>query len=304
MHLTIFYNRNYIPFDLYIQSLNYIFSKNNYDFSIINNIDTLDYKTKFLILFVNDLEIIYYSKKIIENNIKVILIVADYLINCSLEFQHLFINYAKFLNSNNIFIWEYNKLNIDYFTTIDLKLNSHFIPLLYNEYLEEIYKKNMPEKINFEDKPIDVLFMGGIGGRRDILLNKISKKFKLHIMMYVNDISEYIKTIEKSKLVIHIYAKENNKSFDYYRSALLYCNKILFLNETIRDYDFDIEPNLIELSNNIIMCQYENIIENIDEILNKKTEHNNNVVNNIYLEYKKYNMETSIINFFTNFEKS
>jgi hypothetical protein len=75
MKLQIYYNKNYIPFDLYINSIYNIFTthdyfvSNNYEVSIINNISNYSKDADYLILFLN------YVKDIFDldtNNTKII----------------------------------------------------------------------------------------------------------------------------------------------------------------------------------------------------------------------------------------
>ena len=82
--INIYYNRNYIPFNLYINSLTSIFSNNHIDYKVITNIkESTDFD--YLILFVNDAKDVMHIK-----DKKVIFIVADYFINHSKEFQEKF----------------------------------------------------------------------------------------------------------------------------------------------------------------------------------------------------------------------
>jgi hypothetical protein len=300
MKITIYYNRKYIPFDLYIQSIIYILtvsseSVKKHNVEHITDIHKLSDDTDYLILFLNDLNNIYH----ISYDKKIILIHADYILNHSVEFQTQFLHYVKHIHPSPIYIWEYNTLNLEYYKTQNLtNIHCSYIPLLYNPYLEHIYNKHITHRLDYKNKPIEVLFMGGISDRRKPLLEEVSKKFKIYYMECVNDFATYVDIINKSKIVVHIYAKDCNKSFDYYRSALLYSNKILYLNEESENERINPPVDLSELNNVIYKCDYNSIINRLSEILNKSEEELNIVIEQSYNEFKKLNMETLVLDFF------
>ena len=293
MKINIYYNRNYIPFNLYISSLCDILTLNNFKISIIKDIQFVENDSDFVILFKNDLRDVFPI-----TNKKIIFINADCILNYSKETLDNFDYYVKFVNPNNIYIWEYNKLNIDYYINNNLQnIKWYFIPLLYNKTLETIYN-NSVIKIKYEDKPIDVLFIGNISSRREILLSEVKTKFKTVILSGSDNLSEFVNAIENSKIVINIYSKEFNKPFDYYRLALLYSNKILVITEEYENYDLNIEKNLIELEKIVIKCKYDNIIEKISEYLNKNVSEIEDITEKTYTLFKNSNMSSYILDFF------
>jgi hypothetical protein len=191
--IIIYYNRNYIAFNLYINSLTSILSNNHIEYKVITNIkEAADFD--YLILFVNDAKDVMHIK-----DKKVIFIVADYFILHSKDFQE---NFTEYVNINpTIYLWEYNILNIEYYKQHFPNIKTRFIPLMYNKYLEDVY--NVP-RIEYKDKPIDVLFMGCANNRRIELLKKIQGKYKFYFMTNENDMNKYMNIIEHSKIVIHI----------------------------------------------------------------------------------------------------
>ena len=76
-NIKIFYNRDYIPFNLYINSIYDILSKNKFRVSIIHHLGELTPDTEILILFLNDVNEIHNVET---GNIKVIFVHADYII--------------------------------------------------------------------------------------------------------------------------------------------------------------------------------------------------------------------------------
>ena len=107
MKIQIYYNKTYIPFDLYIHSIYNIFTthpyfvSNNYEVSIINDIKKYSKDIDYLILYLN------YVKDIFEletNNTKIIFIHADYIINHSTQDQMLMYNYLNKKNKDNSYI--------------------------------------------------------------------------------------------------------------------------------------------------------------------------------------------------------
>jgi len=304
MKIQIYHNKNYIPFNLYINSIYNIFKNNDFfitnkfEVSIINNTSQYSNESDFLILYLNYIADIY---NIDTKKTKVILIHADYIINHSENDQYLMCNYINNKNLHNSYLWEYNYLNIEYYNKHFINKKWTFIPLQYNNYLENIYNKyklNIP----YDKKPIDILFMGAVdnGSRRGMILEKISKKHKLFIMNHVNDIGKYINIIENSKIVLHIYAKDNNFSFDYYRLSLLYSNNIFVISEKHKEINPENENKLEELSDLTIEKDYDDIINTIEAYLSKSNSEIEIITQKIYETFKKNNLDNCIINFFSN----
>jgi hypothetical protein len=300
MKIQILYNRQYIAFDLYINSIYNIFTSNpfftskNYNISIIKNIESIATDTDFLILFLNDIRIIFNATT---NNTKVIFIHADYIINHSSTDFELMNQYINFKNPLNTFIWEYSQLNIDFYKTHFLNKKIHFIPLLYNNFLETLYE---PRKLRipFHERKIDVLFLGNLSPRRQSLLQNINNKYKLCVMENNNNITEYIHMIENSKIILNIYSKEINKPFDYYRFALLYANKILVMNETMTHVNAEIEQNLINYKDVMINVDYDNIVDAIQLYLNKSNDEIETITQTTYDLFKKHDMNNYVVDFF------
>ena len=294
MNITILNTSNYLPFNLYFNSIyNILHLKHNILF--INNISLLPENTDFLILFIN-----YYELLLNTNiyNSKIIFIVADYLLNVTHK-QELLFNFLE-INSKNIYIWEYNQLNIKIYNKSLYKISWTFIPLSYNNYLEDLYKQHA-NRIPYNNKQTDILFLGSLNPRRTNLLNKINNKYKLVIMENNYNINQYINLIENSKIILNIYSNEINKPFDYYRFALLYTNKNLVMTETLDHIDTTIEQNLLSYKEWMIMFDYndDNILDQIETYLNKSNDEIDQITQLAYDNFNKFNMETHINNFFT-----
>ena len=303
MQIQILYNRQYIPFDLYINSIykiftcNEFFISNNYEVELINDTCNLKKDIDFLILFLNDIGLIY--DLVLNNSTKVIFINPDYILNYSQTDFNMVNNYVNTLNIKNTFIWDYSILNIDYYDKFFINKKYYFISLLYNNYLEYIYNEN---KINIshDKKLIDVLFFGAVdpGSRRKLLLDQLSTVCKVHIMCGVNNIAEYINTIENSKIVLNIYSKETNMPFDYYRFALLYSNKVFAISEKKRDVNLEIQNDLLELNDVLIESNYDDILNTVECYL-KKTEYEiESIKQKTYEIFKKNDMDKCVVNFF------
>ena len=304
MKIQIYYNKNYIPFNLYINSIynifknNEFFIKNKFDVSIISNTSQYSNESDFLILYLNCIADVY---NIDTKNTKVILIHADYIINHSENDQYLMRNYINNKNLKNSYLWEYNYLNIEYYNKNFTNKKWTFIPLQYNKYLEFIYNK-YTHNIPYDKKPIDILFMGPAdkGSRRGILLEEMSKKYTVFIMNNVNEIKEYINIIDKSKIILQIYSNENNMPFDYYRLALLYSNKVFVIVENFEGFDYKNENKLSELSEVIIKTDYNNILNIVDKYIIKPDVEIESITEATYEVFKKNDMDSCIINFFKN----
>jgi len=225
MKIQIYYNKNYLPFNLYINSLynilknNEFFITNKYDVSIINNTSQYSNDADFLILFLNYIEDIY---NINTKNTKVIFIHADYIINYSKNNLYLIGNYINNKNFHNSYLWEYNYLNIDYYNKNFINKKCSFIPLQYNIYLEKIYN-NHKLNIPYSKKPIDILFMGSVDprSRRDLLLEQLRKKYEVFIMNNVNDIEKFI-GISKEYNIFELQNAISNKNLSVAMQILNY----------------------------------------------------------------------------------
>jgi hypothetical protein len=304
MQVQIYYNKNYIPFNLYINSIynifktNRYFTQNNYEVSIINHISKYDKTSKFLILFLNYIKDIY---DINTQNTKVILIHADFIINHSKEDQNLMHAYVNYKNINNSYLWEYNYLNIEYYNKHYINKKIYFIPLKYNTYLESVYN-NCKMNIPFSKKSIDVLFMGSLDerSRRKKILDEIAKTHNVFIMNNVNNIDKYINIVENSKIILQIYSNENNMPFDYYRLALLYANKVFVISEKHKDNNLDHFSDIKQLSNVIIETDYDNIVNEVNNYLKKSDNEIETITNNTYEIFKNNDMDNCLINYFSN----
>lgn len=273
----------YLPFYLYFQSIYTILIK-THEVTIINNLLLLDNDTDYLITFLNFIDILENIK------IKMILINPDYIINHE--------NYQKYINfiiDYNVIVWEYSILNLELYKNYP-SIKYNFVPLCYSKYLEDIYK---PFKLNiqYNERKYDVLFLGNYTEpRRHPLLSKINEKYKLLILNGNDNINEYINAVENSKIVVHIFSKEINMAFDYYRFSLLYSNKIMIVGETPKHVDYSIETHLEELMQYMIHTDYDNIINTIDIYLKKTNEEINKITEDIYNIYKKFDMEYCVNN--------
>jgi hypothetical protein len=269
--------------------------KTNNNVTIIRNISEITPTTNYLIVFINYIDLIYNSQ--LPKTTNVIFIVADYLLNCSEKEQYLLKKYIN-ENSERTYIWEYGPLNINYYKKNEIYCKLKFIPLIYNIFLEEIYKQ-YTEVIPYHKKTIDVLFIiNGMQDRRKNIINKLKQKCNLVVLSGNNNIDEYCSIVENSKIIINIYSKEINKQFDYYRLALLYSNKALVINETMTHHDFSLEPNLIELNDVMINVEYDNMIDTVVEYLKKSDEEISEITEKIYQTFKKHDMKNYIMDFF------
>jgi len=194
-------------------------------------------------------------------------------------------------------------LNIELYDRTFSNKKYTFIPLLYNKFLEDVYK---PFKLNipFHQRPFDILFIGNYGSdRRTHLLKKLNDKYNVKIMSGVNSLDKYINLVEQSKLVLNIYAKESNRIFDYYRFAMLYSNKVLLVNESMKHVDVEIEPNLKELKDVMINIDYDKIYDEIGNYLNKSEKEIEKITSDTYDIFKKNDMNDYLVDFFTPLHK-
>jgi len=307
MKIQIFYNSHYLPFNLYINSIFHIFKHNKYFFdnncnvSIINDLDLYTKQTDYLILFINDIRYLYFIETF---NTKIICICADPTWNFTKKEYKTIFDYYNIINPQNTYIWDFTIINMDHFKKNNFINNKiYHIPIIYNDYLEQIYlphKKNIP----FSERQIDVLFLGTVNtldpnDNRFKLLKKVHSKYKTVICNGIQDIQQYINYIENSKIILHIVGHKDNIGFDYYRLALLHSNKVFCIQEKHKLQDSIIKY----LDNDMIMTDYDNLLNTIDIHINKSDLEINYIVDKIYNRFKSKKMDDLMIEFFKNVNK-
>lgn len=302
--IKIFYDRigdkRFLAFDLFIYPIGNILKNVYQNVKFISDFNHLQSNENILlIMYLNDLG--KYVKKYgfnISSNIRIIFIHADFLYNHSRFDQSEIINFVNKINYNKCFVWEYSSQNIFYYNKLYPNIKYHFLPMLYDKYIEDLYTSKLDRgKIPWEEKDIDVVFMGDYSDRRKPYYEEIKKRYKTSIITGNNNYSEMFNLIERSKIFVNLFSKESNKAFDYFRLALLYSNKVFVITETPA-VDFRIEKNLSELKDVIITCETNNYLEKIETYLNLPSEEINNITSNVYEKFKKYTLEQSILNFF------
>lgn len=298
--IQIFYDRKYLAFDLFIYPLKNILKTIFDNVNIIDNIVHLEKNTNvLLIMFLNDLgKYVKQNGFNITANCRIIFIHADFIYNHSKNDQNEIINFVNKINYNKCFIWEYSSQNIFYYNKYYQNIKYNFLPLLYDKYIEEIYTSKLNKgKIPWDEKDIDVVFMGDYSDRRKPYYEIIKQKYNTCIITGNNNYDEIFNLIERSKIFINLFSKESNKAFDYFRLSLLYANKVFVITETPK-VNFKIETNLLELKDIIITCELENYLAKIETYINLSGEEIDIITTNIYEKFKKYTFERFILNFF------
>ena len=293
--------KNYLPFNLYINSL-YSILKINFEFNIIiidkieEIINTNSNTILFLFLYSFNDDIFNYINR---NLITTILINTENYKNFNVTEK------IEIMLSNNLnfYIFDYNPINIKYYKNTYPNIKIYYIPLLYNIFLENYYNSNILKKINYNEKDIDIIFFGTINERRNNILQPLKEKYNILIIsdIFLLSHSELFNYIERSKIILNIYYYYDNFVFDYYRNSLLLSNKIFLISEYPHNIDLNIETNLEYIENNLILSNYENIINTVDNYLNNyNLDQINNILDNQYNWFKKFDMKDYILNFFYN----
>lgn len=298
MNIQILFHRfDYLAFFSSIYSIVNIISDNiTKNIIIVNNYNELLFdNNSIIIMFLNDLnmDIVRINKN------KTILLNTEHCTNFSLD------NIKMLENMNfqsNYFIWEYSAPNMNFLTKKYPNINTYYLPLLYNSYLELYYNQTVTKKIDYKNKEIDVLFIGTINERRKHLLDELKKMYKVKIISIEDKLSnkELFDYIENSKLVINIFYYEVFV-FDYYRNSLLLANNILMVSEYPYNIDTEIEKNLIDFENKMIFSKYEDIINTVKTTLDQSSEEIEIIVKNTYEWFKEHDMKDYIIKFFETF---
>ena len=204
------------------------------------------------------------------------------------------------INQDKIKIWDYCSKNIKYYRENFPNLRYHYIPLLYHPYLEEIYKNSVQRQIPYDEKDIDIVFLGCMTTRRRNIFYELHRKYpqyKFFSIEGTNSLPHMLNIIERSKIVINPYSGETVTTFDYYRLALLYPNKTFVINEEFKTIDYEIESNLRELRQLIEEVPTEEFVDKVHEFLNKPLEEKQSQANAIYEIYTKTTLSDAIKNY-------
>jgi hypothetical protein len=298
------FSKFFMPFFLYRQilfficqkyittNIEYIYNIEHFD----NNEDTILIMNIYCLNYTVDYDIF----KVIENSIGKVL-----LINTEFYEHHNVNNIMNWINTNNynFYVLEYNIINYNFFKENYPNINLHFAPLIYHSYLEIYYSDQIEKKfIKWNHKDIDVLFVGRKNERRMKILDKISKKYKVHIISdYTgeNENKNICSYYERSKIVINILYEDKNSIFDYYRNTLLISNKILTVSEKPKNIDYQLENYLDGMEDVLFVCEYDKFYNTVDDILTKyNKEKINKIKNKQYEWFKSKNDMDYFVSFF------
>lgn len=168
------------------------------------------------------------------------------------KFFLLFINRA-------VEVWEYGYLNMKKLRNIYPKLNVKFLPFSYSEY----YEKQHEKYINLTKK-YDVLFLGGPRMKRRLTVKKLNNMpnilFKLETEAY-GELKERL--IAKSKIILIMF-KDEKITVDFLRLAQYASRKAFIIMEKSDDI-----KTMSVLGDNVITCNYDDIIKTCKIWLNK-----------------------------------
>ena len=285
-----FYRYDYLAFFLImITTVNIIKDYISSDIEIINRYEDLDFNNSIVIMFFGDLNI-----DATNTTNKIILIMTEHYKNLNSKTLE-FIN-----NSKNYYIWDFSPTNIKQINKNYPNINNYYLPPLYNPYLELYYQQTIAKKVDYKDKPIDVLFMGTINERRQKIIDELKKSYKVKRIVIEDKLSfnEIFDLIENSKLVLNVFYYDVF-TFDYYRNSLLLSNNILMVSEYPYNVDTNIEENLKGLEENLIFSDYDNLIDTVKQTLEKSPEEIKTITEKTYNWYKQHDMRTYVYNFFT-----
>jgi hypothetical protein len=285
-----FYRYDYMAFYLMMLSVVNIIKNNiTENIVVINNYSELDFDNNTVIMFLGDLQHNNYNSKII-------------LINPE-HYQNLNPNILQFINKKeNYYIWDFSSTNIREIKKTYTNIKTYYLPLLYNPYLELYYKQTITRSIEYQNKEIDILFMGTMNNRRQKILDELKKSYKVKIIVIEDRLSnrEIFDLIENSKLVLNLFYYEVFV-FDYYRNTLLLSNNVLMVSETPYNIDTISEPNLKDFETNLLVSNYDNIINTVKKTLEQTPEEINRIKNKTYQWFKKHDMTEHIIDFFADY---
>ena len=294
----------YLPFMLYRNILYVIFQAYlTTDIEYIYNVENIDNNENTILIMT-----IYCLHNIKNNNS---------LLNIN-KTKNLLINTEsyKILNTNELisfidtneydfYILEYNVLNYHHFREYYKNIKLYFAPLIYHSFLEIYYKNQIQNNyIEWNEKDIDVLFIGSINDRRTIILNEISQKYNVKIIKdFIGEKENTIicEHIERSKIVLNVLYYEDNSIFDYYRNSFLISNKVLLVSEKPKHIDYELEYYFEGIHDILFMCEYNDFYKTVDNILtNYNALQINEIKNKQYNWFKSRNDMDYFVDFIKN----
>ena len=305
--IQIFYDRigekRYMAFDLFIYALHGILKKKNEKTQFIHDIKNIEKSEKvLLVMYLNDLGkyVKHYGFQLPNSKMEIIFIHADFVFNHSKYDQKEINQFVNIRNPEKCVVLEYSSQNICYYAQCFPKIQYYFLPLLYDESIEDFYNSRLGKvgKIPWNKKDIDILFFGDISERRKNFFAKIQDKYKIFLITGNNNFEEMVRLIERCKIFVNPFSKDTNQAFDYFRLALLYSNRVFVITETPK-VNFKIEQNLIDLKNVIITSDYDNMEKTIENYIHLPQNEIENITTQTYNEFKKFTMRDSINDFFS-----
>ena len=187
-------------------------------------------------------------------------------------------------------IWDYSLMNINKFKQFYNISNIYHIPFYYNKYIDTSLTQS--SKI----KNIDIFFNQPSHQipRRDNLLNKLEKKYKVYRTTDNIWNKKKIECLFKSKIVINILYDEND-SIEIKELWYMLTNKSFIISEYNPSIEVsgDTNSTLDELRNVMVCAKYEKLESIIDEYLSDPNKIKIET-NTFYSNWKKKDYENSI----------
>lgn len=182
-------------------------------------------------------------------------------------------------NDNIVQVWDYSLKNITALRPILKNPNKiQFVPIVYHKYFEIAY--NIHKNKKNVNKDIDFCLFGGVGKRRRVILDELQQAGHNVWFGGTSNISELVKIIQRSKIVIIIHYYEFDLCIDFYRLHLLLSNKIFTIHETpSKDQQ---HPSF----NKIIYSDYDKFVSTCKKYIKVSQSKRDEISNEIYNWWK------------------
>jgi hypothetical protein len=162
-------------------------------------------------------------------------------------------NFWRFTDSDIIEVWDYSLENIKNFKKNGIYNVKHVPFCLWDDYKRKIESYNVTKNYEY-----DVVFVGWINERRDLILNKLKQNgIKVLTIHYDLFGEERYKMISKSKILLNIHFTEDYNIFESYR-----CFPWIETNKII------VSENSLDNDIRCVNVDYENIVDTIIKIIN------------------------------------
>jgi hypothetical protein len=155
-------------------------------------------------------------------------------------------------------IWDYSRHNIDLTIERFPEADCHLLELGYSKLID------YDTKYEEEEKDIDVLFLGNVSERRNIILTQLEEKGVNVVREYRKYEQDRANLIKRAKICLSIYSETHLHTISSSRFAPILSNNGFIVTETCTD-----QYQETKWSEYLVSANYENIVDTTIDYLNR-----------------------------------